>query len=167
MKKHALNPNPTEPPVAIAVSSLTPALGLLCLQPTNGYPAGSILPVYGGNHYEGSVYVPGTTPKDWRLANEEGDYGHEVLFRPLPELMEEIVLSENPGQYELVVTECRVIPMPAFQAPEAPMCKVIQHPATFTAQRVEKPASKRKPTNPKQYTLPLYEDDVQPVTQIA
>ena len=116
----------------IAVPSLTPTYGLLCLQPVDGYAAGTIRPVYGGNLNEGSVYTNGVIPKDWRSTVDSGEYEAEVRLQPLPDTLEELNPADYPGCYQLVITDAKVIPLPVPEvASPKRICKVRQHPATF------------------------------------
>ena len=156
--------------LAVVVPSLTPAFGLLVMQATDGHRPGEVIPLYGGyrSAYDGTetVYASGTVPPDWRLCVEEAGYDNEILFLPLPAGIEEINLNENPGTYQLVLTDCKIIPMPepdgkvvqftpntAPTLPTGGACKVIEHPA---AARQEKPAAQLKSPfadiNPNQQT---------------
>lgn len=147
-----MKPNAKTEPFAVVVTSLTPALGLLVMQATDGHRPGEVLKLYGGytSPFDGTqtVYTDGTVPNDWRLAVEEEATCNEILFQPLPDLIEEINLQENPGTYEIQITNCKVIPWPepegrqiAFTpAKEAPFppageCRVIEHPAKARQQQ--------------------------------
>jgi len=153
--KRQLQPESEEarPVDVVVVASLTPAIGLMCIQPVDGYAAGTIRPVYGGNLAERSIYTNGHTPKDWRSTVDSGDYENEVIIRHLPDLMEELVPEDYPNTYALVLTDCKVIPMPTHTEPEVPTCRVIEHPAVKFA-KVQPKA--RKPKDIAPGTLPMF-----------
>lgn len=147
-----MKPNATNANLAVVVPSLTPSFGLLVMQTTPEHRAGETLPLYGfyRSPYDNTetVYTSGTVPNDWRIAIEEEATCNEILFRPLPDLIEEINMQENPGAYEIRVTNCKIIEMPqpegrqiqftpATDAPFKPAgeCRVIEHPAKARQQK--------------------------------
>lgn len=146
--------NPLPENFMVAVTSLQPEFGLLCLQPEGGYPAGIIRPVYGGNLAENSIYTNGTTPKDWRLTVENMDFHNEVLPHPLPDYIEEIVLDEVPGRYQLVITNAKVMPVPVPIVAPQPVCVVRVHPATIDLGKAQPEAKKASKKSKKAGKLP-------------
>lgn len=149
--KPSKTPTPAE--FAVVVQSLTPRMSVLIVEPIEDFRPGETLPLYGGytSQYDNAtrLYLDGDTPNDWRLAVEEDGYDNEILFRPLPDHIRELDLSEYPaGSVEIVVDECRVIPMPrpegkvvAFTPPADTLlkplheCRVIEHAATTQLRR--------------------------------
>jgi hypothetical protein len=127
--------------MAVAVQSLTPEFVVY------NTATGEIKRVIGGNTYENNVYaVPGEMPKEFRMANEDGNYEHELLFEPLPNTFEEISLSENP-ECKLLITNFTLIEQPEEkQKPKPKGCTVIQHPSAAAALEVEKENSFKKKT---------------------
>lgn len=125
-------------PLVVAVPSLMPEFALW-------NPATHTLSkVYGGNLSENSLYIAGTMPKSFRMAAEDCSYENELVLRPLPASIEEVVLSENPD-LKLVITNCQQIEV----QPKAPAkaCKVIEHPAAWFAKAKKLHTSKRKDDN--------------------
>lgn len=176
MKKRVPKPQIEQlPEMVVAVPTLTPEYGLLCMQPESGYPAGTILTVYGGNMNAGSLYVPGYTSKYRRIAADFEEYEHEVLTQPLPELISEIVPTEYPGCFQLVITNAQVMPVPVPSIAPKVFCKVIKHPATpepedlAEAMYVQKHLNKLKKKaakNKDPHTLFLF-PDLEPLNQTA
>lgn len=175
MRKSLQPEEPHPAKTLVAVQNLIPEMGLLCLAPVDGYPAGTIRPVYGGNLTEETVYTNGSTPPDWRMAVESGDFANEVILTYLPSCIEEIRPKDYPGTYQLVVTDYKLIDQPEAEETEQPECRVIKHPAAPAAMdiaeakyqkmkvcKLAKKAAKNK--DPKQlYFFP----EIEPLTATA
>lgn len=148
------NSEPEPARMAVAVNDLNTQFKLLCLGQIGEHKEGTVLPIYGGNLKNPSAYVPGRVPPEWRVAVEDGDYESEVWFRPPPQLMDEVIFDEHPGQYEILVDNCRIIQMPVPEPETDTGCKVIQHPASFTTthrlpRKAKKQVSKKEPVSRK------------------
>jgi hypothetical protein len=125
--------NATKTEMLAAIPAINLHIGLLNKVAIDGYPAGTIRPVYGGNLAEGSIYVDGHVPKDWRMAVDTGDLDNEVFFLALPDRIEEIIPEDYPGVFELVISEFKLIPKPENNEVEPLGGRVITHPAVFEA----------------------------------
>jgi hypothetical protein len=133
MKKLAQQPEASRPEMTVAVRSLTPEFRLIYMRPADGLPAGTELPVYGGNLKGDRLYIPGHTPKEWRQTVEDRDFENELWLTTPPELMAEIDLNEYPkGTFRLLLPDAEIIEKPQFQQEGEPECRVIQHPASLS-----------------------------------
>lgn len=136
--------------MVVAVQSLTPQFGLLCLQPVEGYAAGTIRPVYGGNLNQKTVYTNGTTSKYQRMAADFEEYEHEQIdpVTGLPDYIEELNPKDYPGCYQLVITNAKVMPVPVPSLTPKAVCRVVTHPATKARQQAPKSGGKVLPLFP-------------------
>lgn len=175
--KRLLQPEQEEaqPERVVVVNTLTPEYGALYLTDYDGYEAGTIRPIVGGNLTEETDYLlPGIMPKDFRHCVENEDYGSEILFQPLPSLIDEMCLKDykKDGKQIIVrvITNCMVIQKPKPAAFKEPDCVVRQHPAALAFERLNpkgfKKQTKKAPPilkDPNQYTFPFAQNDVKPI----
>ena len=141
------------PRLVVAVPSLQPTYALW------NAATRKLKHVYGGNTCANSVYTHGIMPKSFRIAAEEENFHHELILRPLPEYIEETVLSESP-ECTLVITDFRMLEItPVSDA--KPACVVRTHPAVFEAKAAH--LRKQKPVPGQLFLSP----DFQPQTQTA
>lgn len=101
--------------LAVAVPNLLPPYYLWNTK------TGALDRVIGGyvadNALDNSVYIEGENDKKYRQAAEECRYENEVLFFPVPNKMQEVILSENP-ECKLLLMDCTVLEMPEVQEPK-------------------------------------------------